>query len=143
MTAEEAIKNLILDIAAVSTLISTRVYPEGAVPQGPTKPFATHTVVDRKQDGDMGGDSDICREVVTLTFFSDTRKEAKALADLCSQKAPNGISNYQGTVTSGGDTLDVMGIFLEKSKGEFINLDDGSNNQLFSESTDYEVVYER
>lgn len=143
MSPEEAIKSLTLAQTDIVALIASRIYPDGSVPQKTTRPFSTFYVPDSKSEGDLSGGSDICRETITLSFYAETRLQAKTLAEYSSRVTPNGLANYKGTVVSGADSLDVMGIFVAKKESKVIDMEDGSDSRLFCESTDFMLVYEK
>lgn len=143
MSPEQAIKSLVLSVVDITSAIADRIYPDGAVPQNATRPFASLGVMDSKQSGDIGGASSVCREKVSLSFFAETRSSAKTLAEYASRMTPNGLVNYSGTVTSGADSLEVMGVFYERSESGIIDFDDGSDLRLFRETSEYIVVYEK
>jgi hypothetical protein len=100
---------------AVTTLVSTRVYPE-PLPQAPTLPALTYNQVSAVRVRDLTGPAGKSRHRVSISCWATTYAGARALADAVRQS----IDGFQGTwqdTQVGSVTLDNEFDLFEEGAG--------------------------
>jgi hypothetical protein len=91
MTMVTDLVQYINTISAVTTLVSTRVYPD-ILPQSPTLPAITYSQVSAVRVRDLTGPAGKSRHRISIHCWATTHAGARAVADALRQ----GIDGFQG-----------------------------------------------
>ena len=106
MTIEEALKTYLQSVAAVSALISTRIYPE-TLPQEPTLPALKYDIISIQRQHLI----DFATAYIQYTSVATTHLGARALADAVRkalQREKRVISGIEVTQISVDDEQGVV-----------------------------------
>lgn len=140
MTPEEAVATRLLDIAAVTAIVSTRVYVE-KLPQKPTSPVVLVQLVHEPTDYHLrGGLRDRARvqvdAYVAEAAGEDAYAKVMALADaIHGDDAGSGLSGWRGEI--GSPALTVTGILrIDRMRGY-----ESAELRLWRQRQDYWVYF--
>lgn len=114
MTIEEALKTYLQSVAAVSALISTRIYPE-TLPQEPTLPALKYDIISIERQHLI----DFATAYIQYTSVATTHLGARALSDAVRkalQREKRVISGIEVTQIS---VDDEQGVVFDKDYGEY------------------------
>lgn len=114
MTIEEALKTYLQSVAAVSALISTRIYPE-TLPQEPTLPAIKYDIISIERQHLI----DFATVYIQYTSVATTHLGARALSDAVRkalQREKRVISGIEVTQIS---VDDEQGVVFDKDYGEY------------------------
>lgn len=114
MTPAEAVRSRILEIAAVTTLVGTRVY-SNVFPQSPTWPAVRVQDVSQVEDLHLRGAVGIVRGQVQVDVVSGTRSGVSALAEakavmaaIHGDGAGSGLNAWSGLLGSPAVQVDLI-----------------------------------
>jgi len=114
VTIEEALKTYLQSVAAVSALISTRIYPE-TLPQEPTLPAIKYDIISIERQHLI----DFATVYIQYTSVATTHLGARALSDAVRkalQREKRVISGIEVTQIS---VDDEQGVVFDKDYGEY------------------------
>lgn len=114
MTIEEALKTYLQSVAGVSSLVSTRIYPE-TLPQEPTLPAIKYDIISIERQHLI----DFATVYIQYTSVATTHLGARALSDAVRkalQREKRVISGIEVTQIS---VDDEQGVVFDKDYGEY------------------------
>lgn len=116
---EEALYSLLTNNSNVANIVSTRIYPDGDVPDKPTRPFLTQKRVATAHTNRTHSGKSYQTRSIEIDCYASTPFAAKGLAETIN----TAIDSYKGTVGSYRiDALFVTDIrdYYESETGDFI-----------------------
>jgi hypothetical protein len=98
---EDAIYTRLAAVSAVSSLVSTRIYP-GLLPESPTYPAVVFRFLSEQTFPAMGADAGVTKRRLQVDCWATTATAAQQLGDAVT----TALSRFQGTVSyTGGSTV--------------------------------------
>jgi len=130
MSLKEAIYNLLTSDATVSSLVSTRVYPEIA-PTSSSFPRITYTKISNEHERHLTGESGVAHPTIQIDCWARTALEAETLGEAVRKC----LTRYSGTTSE----VNIRDIFLEAERDDFEQPDDNSQIGVYRVSFDFVV----
>ena len=125
--------SFLTDTDAITTLVSTRIYPGGA-PRGESRPWVTFDKTGGAAEQAMSGPTDLSVARVRITSWADSLEDAVIVAS-----AINGaLDGKTGTVGSHY----VQGAFRDNETSGIAPLDDNSDVVVDFVAQDFEIWYQ-
>lgn len=114
MTIEEALKTYLQSVAAVSALISTRIYPE-TLPQEPTLPALKYDIISIERQHLI----DFATVYIQYTSVATTHLGARALSDAVRKALQREKRIMSGIEVTQISVDDEQGVVFDKDYGEY------------------------
>lgn len=141
MTVEELIRDRIAELAAVTSLVSTRIYL-GKLPQSPAYPCVRVQLVDDPRDYHLRGVNGFARARIQVDAFAKEgsgqdpyRQVASVSEAIDGDGTGSGLSGWAGLF--GSPAFEVSGCFRIDRSWRY----DPQELQVLTMSTDYAVFY--
>lgn len=135
MSLHSALYSHLSGVAGVTSLVSTRIYPNVA-PQGAALPYVVQQRVSRRQFPNLAGSSGMVRQRHQIDVFSNTQDATEAIVEAL-RAALDGWRN----TTMGTEALNVLSITLEDVRDSFEPPSDASDTGVHRASIDLVVLY--
>jgi len=135
LETEYAIRKVLLDNSAVSTLVSTRIYPLFNIPQNSKLPYITYRRGSSDHVHHMQGASG--RVFASVDVYCMAATDA-LMRDL-GTKVRKALDGYNGTVTVGADSVVIDLCFLQNEMDDISPPQDGSSTPVFIRMLEYKV----
>jgi hypothetical protein len=135
LETEYAIRKVLVDNAAVSALVSTRIYPMFNVPSNAKLPYITFRRNAGQHVHHMQGASGRVFAQVDVYCFALTDSLMRDLGT----KVRKALDGYNGAVTVGSDSVTIDLCFLENETDDIAAPQDGSNSPIFIRLLEYKV----
>lgn len=131
-----ALRKIMVDTAAVTALVSTRIYPISA-PQSAPKPFGTYFRVDEQRERHMTNASGLSRARIQFDWFATNQD---TLTNIMEQ-ARLAVDTYCGIVTNSGESCNIKDVSIQNEEDAWENVADDSGTPVFRGTQDYFVWY--
>ncbi|MCP4617178.1 MAG: DUF3168 domain-containing protein [Bradyrhizobium sp.] len=136
-TIRDAIYYELSNAAAITALVSTRIYPAGDVPQAPTLPYLAWFKVDNQHTRHQSGGSDLAQARFQIDAWATTATAAEAIYE-----ALRGVlDNYSGDMGDPGDSVTVRSCVLDTDSSGFIPPTAGGPRGLQRQTMDFLIWY--
>lgn len=130
---EAVLRNALVTTTAVSTLISSRVYPVLA-PASAAMPFVTYRRAGIRRQQTLTGPMGVPQVTVELDIYATTYEGARDLADKCRVV----LDGYGGTF----DNTEVKQVSLENEQDDFVTLSGADMPPVYSVKQTYDVWWQ-
>lgn len=130
---EAVLRTALVTTTAVSSLLSSRVYPLVA-PQSAALPFITYRRAGIRRQQTLGGPMGVPQVTVELDVFAATYEGARDLADRCRLV----LDGYGGTV----DNVEVKQVSLDNEQDDFVQLAGADVPPVYSVKQTYDVWWQ-
>lgn len=137
MDAGMACRKLLIDDAAVSALVGTRVRPQKAS-QTDSLPYMIYRVVSGVRSGHFTGSALVNRSLVQIDGYARTEQESVNMVDAVRKELDGRIRT---TVTLDGNNLTVS-IFLKDERDRLVQSLDGSDDGIYGFQLDFLVLHQ-
>jgi hypothetical protein len=127
-----ALSAFLLGDAAIATAVGTRVYPQ-FLPQNTTVASIVYQKISDVGNHSLSGPTRLARPRFQIDAWAPTNNGANALALLIKER----LDGYQGVMGSGGDAVDVQGVFYENARELY-----DESAKLHRVSADYFIAYD-
>ena len=130
---EAVLRNALVTTTAVSTLISSRVYPVLA-PASAAMPFVTYRRAGIRRQQTLTGPMGVPQVTVEVDIYATTYEGARDLADKCRVV----LDGYGGTF----DNTEVKQVSLENEQDDFVTLSGADMPPVYSVKQTYDVWWQ-
>jgi hypothetical protein len=129
---EAAVRNRLVTTTAVTTMVSTRIYPVLAPATAPL-PFITwrRAAVQRAQS--LSGPIGVPSVILSLDIFAETYETAREVADVCRKALDGWGGTYENTV--------VSNVSLDNEADGFAQLTGGDMPPVYTVSQTYGILW--
>lgn len=128
----KAIRTRLLSVAAVTNLVSTRIYPL-TLPQGVTMPAVRYTRVSGNSDPYIGGTTGAATARLQFDIFATSYAGAEAVRDAIKEAIDQYTGTSSGVVIHSCNSAMHMDLFDEPVHGDAVG--------LYQMVSDYEIVH--
>ena len=128
----KAIRTRLLSVAAVTNLVSTRIYPL-TLPQGVTMPAVRYQRVSGNSDPYIGGTTGAATARLQFDIFATTYAGAEAVRDAIKEAIDQYTGTSSGVVIHSCNSAMHMDLFDEPVHGDAVG--------LYQMVSDYEIVH--
>lgn len=137
MTIRDALRQELVDNAAVTALVGSRIRP-GIARTADAMPFITYSKENNSHIRHQGASSGRAEARFLIECYDKTAKKADALADTVRLA----LDTFNGTLGSGDNTALGVRIWLETDNEGFEEPDSGTEVKQFFVSMDFSVWYQ-
>lgn len=130
---EAVLRTALVTTTAVSSLLSSRVYPLVA-PQSAALPFITYRRAGIRRQQTLGGPMGVPQVTVEFDVYAATYEGARDLADRCRLV----LDGYGGTV----DNVEVKQVSLDNEQDDFVQLAGADVPPVYSVKQTYDVWWQ-
>ena len=130
---EAVLRNALVTTSAVSTLVSSRVYPLLA-PQTAPLPFITYRRAGIRRAQTLSGPMGVPQVTVEVDVYAATYEAARDVADRCRVV----LDGYGGTF----DNTEVKQVSLENEQDDFVQLAGADLPPVYSVKQTYDVWWQ-
>ncbi len=134
---ERAIIATLEGAAAVTNVVSTRIYPSHAA-QGAVKPYLVYSEITADHLENFTVSSGVGMSVIQIDGFSTSKSEVVTLREAVRTTLQR---LTPGVVTVGGDTINIRGISIVGQRDNDIDPQNASDDATYGFSQDYAVHY--
>ncbi len=124
-------------IAELTTAISDKIFPAGAVPTGTQLPYLTWGKVDNIHTNHQGGSSGLAEPRIQIDIWGVTEYEAALIFDIVRRN----LDGFRGTMGTDPDDAEVQVAFLENDREEYSPPDDATQQGAHRASGDFMVWF--
>lgn len=131
---EEALFNRLSNFAGLVSLVSTRIYPQ-MMPQDPTYPAVTYSLISAPRETAMGADPGIVEARFQLSSWGAGDTPVKDMRDTAEQ-VRKALERWRGTAPDGTVILDTFVDNQVDMPPELVN-----NIKVMHRATDFKIIY--
>lgn len=135
LTLLEAIHVYLSSKAALTALVSTRIYRGNRPQTTTTKPAITYRKVSGSDELYQGGVSTLGETRVEVECWGATPASAEAVRDVIR----NVCQRYSGTISSGGESVVIVLMTMETDAEFYDEPEDGSGSGVYSATVDLHI----
>ena len=136
LSPKEGIKKLLIDAAAISAVVGTKLFPSMA-PQGENLPYGLYTRLADENDQHMGGASGLRRARIAVEWFG---LEATQVEDLAAA-TETVLDNYEGPSEIEDRQVYFDLITKEEDEDGLVPPEDGKDAPIYTRRHTYEAWY--
>lgn len=135
MSVESALYSYLGGVAAMTALVSTRIYPSQA-PQGAALPYIVHHKISERRFPHVAGPSGMVRARQQIDVFAATFDGAQAISDVLRDR----LDGWRNSLM-GAEDLNVLSINLDDVRAGFTAPSDGGDPGTHRLSHDFVFLY--
>lgn len=132
MSVESGLYSYLTAQSAVTSLVSTRIYPLAA-PQDAAMPFVVYQRISDRHEHHMGGASGVATATIQLDAYASTYLSAKAIAEALRGE----LQGYRGTMGS----YAVRRCHLDGTQDDYEPSETAGDKGTWRVSSDYQIAY--
>ncbi len=128
MSSTEAVRQLMIDTAAIFAVVGNRIFPMRA-PQGTPYPYCLYELQDGEPFRHLTGQSNIGHERITLSIWTKSYDEARTALEAIRDN----LNGFRGAVDiTGGGTTHLSCLWIEDYDISAEAPSDGSDEVIFN-----------
>lgn len=131
-----ALRKILVDTAAVTALVSTRIYPIVA-PQSSPFPKGSYRRIDEKRERHQTDASGLARARIQFDWFATNQDALMSIME----QARLAVDTFSGLVTSGTESCHVRDVSIQLERDDWEPVADASGTPVFRGIQDYFVWY--
>lgn len=130
---EAAVRNVLIQDAAVAPLVGTRIYPVLA-PTTAALPFVTYRRTGVRREHTLDGPMGVATTTIDLDIYATTYEAARILADLCRVA----LDGWGGTF----DNTEVKNVSLESESDGFVLLQGAESPPSYTVTQTFNLLWQ-
>lgn len=131
-----ALRKILVDTAAVTALVSTRIYPIAA-PQSALNPKGVYSLIDEQRERHFRNASGLSRARVQFDWFATNQDTLDSIMN----QSRLALDTYNGIVVNSTDSCDVKDVSIQNEENGWEPVADDSGAPIFRGTQDYFVWY--
>lgn len=136
---EYALRARLIADAQVTAIVSTRIYPPGAAPQGAAYPFIVYQRGNSEHFHKMGSTNSttLQQHEIVIAMYGEDYDALTTLAN----EVRSSLDGYRGTITVSADSIRFEQFLLMQQEDNSLQPSDGKGRPLFNIDQRYQVAF--